>query len=282
MNKSCIVLEGGGLRGAFTCGVLEYLLENNLNFDRVIGVSAGACNAASYVSRQVGRNWKVNIEFPSDKQFMGLYHLVTKGSYFNMPFIFGEIPEKLVPFDDQAVFDNPAEFEIVVTSFASGKSLVLTKKEIARFGMGTALMASSSIPFLSQPVSIDGQLFYDGGVADSIPVKYALEKHQKAVVVLTRPRGYRKGMTTNQSFIKFYFRKHPQFAEAMRSRNVEYNKTLDFCEQMEREGKLFVIAPSAEYSISRTEQNFEKRAALYHHGYQLISEEIEKMKEFLK
>lgn len=281
MNKSCIVLEGGGLRGAFTCGVLEYLLENNLNFDRVIGVSAGACNAASYVSRQIGRNWKVNIEFPSDKRFMGLYHLITKGSYFNMPFIFGEIPEKLVPFDDQAVFDNPTEFEIVVTSFASGKSLVLTKKEIARFGMGKALMASSSIPFLSRPVSIDGQLFYDGGVADSIPVKYALEKHQKAVVVLTRPRGYRKVMTSNQSLINFYFRKHPQFAEAMRSRNVEYNKTLDFCEKMEREGKLFVIAPSAEYSISRTEQNFEKRAALYHHGYQRISEEFEKMKEFL-
>jgi predicted patatin/cPLA2 family phospholipase len=282
MKNTCIVLEGGGLRGAFTCGVLEYLLENDFNFGRVIGVSAGACNAASYVSKQIGRNWKVNIEFPSDKRFMGLSHLITKGSYFNMPFIFGEIPDKLVPFDDQAVFDNPVEFEIVVTSFESGKSVVMTKNDIAQFGMDKVLMASSSIPFLSQPVSINGHLYYDGGVSDSIPVKYALRKHDKAVVVFTRPRGYRKGKTSHRSFIKFVFRKHPEFAEAMLSRNDAYNKTLDFCEQMEKEGKLYLIAPSAEFSIGRTEQNLEKRAALYHHGYELISKEFEKMKAFLQ
>lgn len=281
MTNSCIVLEGGGMRSAFTSGVLEYFLEQDFHFKRIIGVSAGACAGASYISGQKGRNWKVNVEFPSDKRFMGFYHLITKGSYFNVPFIFGEIPVKLVPFDEHAVFENPAGFDIVVTALASGKSVVLTKKDIARIGMSTALIATSSIPVISRPVSINGQLFYDGGVADSIPVKYALSKHAKAVVILTRPRGYRKGKTKNSSLIKFAFRKHPEFMKAMLSRNAEYNRTLDFCDQMEKEGKLFLIAPSGEYAIGRTERDFKKRADLYDHGFRLIQEKFDEMKAFL-
>ncbi|MFZ4464611.1 MAG: patatin-like phospholipase family protein, partial [Bacteroidales bacterium] len=223
MKNTCIVLEGGGLRGAFTCGVLEYLLENNLNFDRLIGVSAGACNAASYVSGQLGRNWKVNIELPSDKRFMGIKYLITKGSYFNMPFIFNEIPKKLIPFDEKAFFDNPAEFDIVISSLSTGKSAILSKEKIAEIGLDKALIATSSIPFLSKPVAIDGQLFYDGGVSDSIPVRYALSKHEKAVVVLTRPRGYRKGETSSKKMIQWTFKKHPAFRDAMLNRNEEYN-----------------------------------------------------------
>jgi predicted patatin/cPLA2 family phospholipase len=282
MTNSCIVLEGGGMRSAFTSGVLEYFLEKDFHFDRIIGVSAGACAGASYISGQKGRNWKVNVEFPSDKRFMGFYHLITKGSYFNIPFIFGEIPEKLVPFDEQAVFENPVGFDIVITSLATGKSVVFTKKDIARISMSTALIASSSIPIISQPVPIDGRLFYDGGVADSIPAKYALTKHAKAVVVLTRPRGYRKGKTKNSRLIKFAFRKHPEFMKAMLNRNDEYNNTLDFCDQMEKEGKLFLIAPSGDHAIGRTESSLKKRADLYDHGYKLILEKFDEMKAFLK
>jgi predicted patatin/cPLA2 family phospholipase len=282
MTNSCIVLEGGGMRSAFTSGVLEYFLEKDFHFDRIIGVSAGACAGASYISGQKGRNWKVNVEFPSDKRFMGFYHLITKGSYFNIPFIFGEIPEKLVPFDEQAVFENPVGFDIVITSLATGKSVVFTKKDIARISMSTALIASSSIPIISQPVPIDGQLFFDGGVADSIPAKYALTKHAKAVVVLTRPRGYRKGKTKNSRLIKFAFRKHAEFMKAMLNRNDEYNNTLDFCDQMEKEGKLFLIAPSGDHAIGRTESSLKKRADLYDHGYKLILEKFDEMKAFLK
>lgn len=282
MTNSCIVLEGGGMRSAFTSGVLEYFLERDFHFSRIIGVSAGACAGASYISGQKGRNWKVNVELPSDKRFMGFYHLITKGSYFNVPFIFREIPEKLVPFDEQSALDNPAGFDIVVTALATGKSVVLTKNDISRIGMSTALIASSSIPVISRPVSINGGLFYDGGVADSIPVKYALSKHAKAVVVLTRPRGYRKGKTKNQRLIKFAFRKHPEFMNAMLNRNDEYNKTLDFCDQMEKEGRLFLIAPLGEYTIGRTESSLKKRADLYDHGYRLIHEKFDDMKDFLK
>lgn len=281
MKNSCIVLEGGGLRGAFTSGVLEYLLEKDINFDRVVGVSAGACVGASYLSKQKGRNRKVNVEYPSDKRYMGLRHLVTSGSYFNMKFVFEEIPGKLVPFDEQAFYMNPAEFDIITTSLSTGKSVVITKKELSAIGIDKALVASSSIPILSQPAVINDQLFFDGGVADSIPVKYALSKHQKAVVILTRPRGYRKNQTNSRLWLNFAFRKHPKFLETILKRNEEYNRTLELCEQMEKEGRLFILAPSPEFSIGRTEQNYEKRLALYNHGYRCIRNEFENLLFFL-
>jgi len=282
MKNTCIVLEGGGLRGAFTSGVLEYLLEKEFNFDRVIGVSAGACVGASYLSKQKGRNRKVNVEYPSDKRYMGFRHLVKTGSYFNMKFVFEELPLKLVPFDEQAFYKNPSEFDILTTSLNTGNSVVFTKSEIATIGLDKALVASSSIPLLSKPVDIGGQLFFDGGVSNSIPVKYALSKHEKAVVVLTRPRGYRKEMIKSELVFKLAFRKHPEFLTTLLKRNEEYNKTLDFCDQMEKEGILFILAPSQEFSIGRTEQSLEKRMNFYNHGYTLIQKEFENLSAFLK
>jgi len=282
MNSSCLVLEGGGLRGAFTCGVLEFFLENHIDFTRVVGVSAGACTGASYISHQNKRNWKVNVEAPSDKRFMGIKHLLRDGSYFNMEFIFQEIPERLIPFDEKAFYQNLSDFDVVVTSSSTGESEVLSKDEIARIGLNVVLRASSSIPIISKPVEINGQYYYDGGVSDSIPVKYALGKHQKAVAILTRPRGYRKDISSNPLFYKLIFRKNPAFLSAMIKRNEEYNSALDFCFRMEKEGRLFIIAPSSEYSIKRTEHSFEKRANLYNHGYNLIKSEIETLLRFLK
>lgn len=279
--NTCIVLEGGGLRGAFTSGVMEYLLERDLNFDRVIGVSAGACVGASYLSKQKGRNRKVNVEYPSDKRFMGSKHLITTGSYFNMEFVFDELPNRLVPFDELAFFKNPAEFDVIATSLNSGNSIIFSKREIAKIGLNNALVASSSIPLLSRAVNIGGEFYFDGGVSDSIPVAYALSQHDKAVVVLTRPRGYRKGKLSNKLFLKIAFRKHPEFLKALIRRNEQYNKTLELCDRMEREGRLFIIAPSPEFSVGRTEPNLEKRMNLYTHGYQLIRKEFENLQQFL-
>jgi predicted patatin/cPLA2 family phospholipase len=278
MKNSCIVLEGGGLRGAFTSGVMEYLLEHDLNFDRVIGVSAGACVGASYVSKQMGRNRKVNVEYPSDKRFMGLIHLLTTGSYFNMEFVFNELPVRLVPFDETAFFKNATGFDVIATSLTTGKSVVFSKRELAEIGLNKALVASSSIPLLSRAVTIGGDSYFDGGVSDSIPVIYALSRHKKAVVVLTRPRGYRKGKQRNRLFLQIVFRKYPEFLGALIHRNEEYNKTLDFCDRMEKEGKLFIIAPSPEFSIGRTEHSYEKRMNLYNHGYQIMHKAFEDLK----
>lgn len=281
VKNSCIVLEGGGLRGAFTSGVLEYFLENNINFDRIVGVSAGACVGASYISKQKGRNKKVNVEFPSDNRYMGFRHLITTGSYFNMRFVFDEIPNKLVPFDEQAFYESPSEFDVIATSLDSGQSVAFTRKDFENVTLNQALVASSSIPMLAKPVNIGGKLYFDGGVSDSIPVKYALSRHEKAVVVLTRPRGYRKEKLSSKLLYEVTFRKYPEFLKVLLCRNEEYNQTLDFCDRMEKEGKLFIIAPSAEFMIGRTEQNFEKRLNLYNHGYALISQKLEEMQAFL-
>lgn len=282
INDSCLVLEGGGLRGAFTCGVLEYFLEKHIDFPRVVGVSAGACTGASYISHQIGRNWKVNVEAPSDKRFMGLKHLFRNGSYFNMEFIFEDIPQRLIPFDEIAFYQNQSDFDVITTSSSTGKSMVISKDEIARIGLNKVLRASSSIPLISKPVEINGQYFYDGGVSDSIPVKYALGKSKKAVAILTRPRGYRKEISHNPLIYKLAFRKNSAFLNAMIKRNEEYNKALDFCNRMEKEGRLYIISPSAEFSIKRTEHSFEKRASLYNHGYRLINDEIENLLRFLE
>jgi predicted patatin/cPLA2 family phospholipase len=281
MNNSCIVLEGGGLRGAFTAGVLEFLLEKNIDFERVVGVSAGACVGASYISKQKGRNQKVNVDLPSDKRYMGFRHLIKTGSYFNMEFVFDEIPNKLVPFDEQAFNENPAEFDVVTTSLESGKSTIFTRNDYKKFSLNKALVASSSIPMLAKPVKIEDKLYFDGGVSDSIPVKYALSKHNKAVVVLTRPRGYRKEKMSNALLYEVAFRKYPEFLETMLNRNSGYNDTLDFCDQMEKEGRLYIIAPSPEFVISRTEKSFEKRLSFFNHGKEMMQRELEQVLNFL-
>lgn len=198
-----------------------------------------------------------------------------------MKFVFEELPGRLVPFDEPAFFKNPAEFDVITTSRSSGNSIVFSKKELLEIGLNKALVASSSIPLLSRAVTIGGESYFDGGVSDSIPVEYALGMHEKAVVVLTRPRGYRKGKISNLLIYKMAFRKYPEFMKVLINRNEEYNQTLDLCERMEQDGRLFLLAPSAEFSISRTEPSLKKRMSLYLHGYRIIEKEFENLTKFL-
>ncbi len=282
MKDTCIVLEGGGLRGAFTGGVLEYLLENDFWFNRVVGVSAGACVGASYISRQKGRNRIVNVEMPSDKRYMGFRHLLTTGSYFNMEFVFEEIPQRLVPFDEGTFYKNPVELDVLATSLETGETCAFTKADMTKLGVDKVLIASSSIPLLSRAVDVGGQFYYDGGVSDSIPVEFALQRHAKAVVVLTRPRGYRKEEMKGKKIFEMAFRKYPDFLNTLLARNELYNKTLEYCEKMEREGRIFILAPLSEYQVGRTEKNLERRIALYDHGYKLMALEFDNMNHFLE
>ena len=282
MNNSCLVLEGGGLRGAFTGGILEYLLEKEFWFDKVIGVSAGACIGASYISKQKGRNRRVNVEMPSDKRYMGFRHLFTTGSYFNMEFVFEEIPQRLVPFDESSFYTNPVEFDVLATSLHTGKTVTFSKTDMKKWGVDKVLIASSSIPLISRPVTIGEELYFDGGVSDSIPVKYALQKHDKAVVILTRPWGYRKEEIKQKIVFEMAFRKNPQFLKTLLARNKSYNQTLDYCEMMLRQGRLCILAPSPEYRVGRTEKSLSLREALYNHGYELMRQEFKKLNQFLE
>lgn len=281
-EASCLVLEGGGLRGVFTSGVLEYFLDQRLGFDHVIGVSAGACVGASYLSGQKGRNRRVNVEYPSDRRYMGPWQLITKGSYFNWDFVFGEIPERLVPFDETAMYANPAEFDVVTTSLETGESVVFGKEDLRKHVVGRVLRASSSIPFLAQPVDIGGHLYFDGGVSDSIPVAHALGRHQKAVVVLTRPRGYRKKEKTSSFGSRVFFKKHPAFGETLAQRNRRYNQTLEYCQRMEDQGRLFILAPDPAYQVGRLEPDLAKRTLMYNHGYEVARDRWPSLQAFLE
>ncbi len=281
MDNASLVLEGGGLRCTFTNGILDTFLQESLAFQHTVGVSAGACAAASYISRQKGRNWRVNVELASDPQFMGLRHLILKGSYFNPKFTFQEIPDRLAPFDYTAYFNNPAEADYIATARSTGQSVVFGKDEQKRLGINEVLLASSSIPLLAPAVKLDHDYYFDGGVADSIPVEYALTKRNKAVVILTQPRGYRKGPQGKSRMLRWSLRHYPEFLSTVLQRNERYNDTLALCERLEREGRIFVFAPHPDYLTSRIEPSQEKRGQSYRHGEQTAQMALPKLREFL-
>ncbi|MFW6366873.1 MAG: patatin-like phospholipase family protein [Spirochaetota bacterium] len=278
--KKTAVLEGGGLRGTFSAGVLENLLERGYFLDHIIGVSAGACIAASYSSRQRGRNWRVNVQMPSSPRYVGLRNYLLTGSFFNMQYIFEEIPNNLDPFDEETFYASPEEFETGVTSRETGEMVYFNKEKLRKHGFCRVLMASSSIPFLSKPVEIDGTYYYDGGVGESIPVGHAVKSHEKVLVILTRPRGYRKKPVRFERLVRMKYRKHPAFADAMLNRWKQYNASLDLVNRLEGEGRAFVIAPEGEYIVKRMERDTERLGSLFRHGYASMDGRFEELVSF--
>lgn len=268
MSDTSLILEGGGLRGAFTGGALDCLLDQGLRYSHVIGVSAGACIGATYMAGQRERNHRIYVDLPSDPRFMGWRYYFPQRSYFNMKFLFDEVPNQVVPFDEQAFYANQASFTAVTTSRATGEATYWEKDRIQALGLNPVLCASSSIPFLSPPVRLGNEWHYDGGVGDSIPVRYTLGLHERALVVLTRPRGYRKSPPSLQTLTRLALHRHPAFAKALLERYRVYNESLDYMEAQEKAGRLLVLAPDAACAAQRTEKDPVKLDALYRHGYQ--------------
>lgn len=278
---TCIVLEGGGMRCAFTAGVLDYLLDNGFFFDHLIGVSGGACAGASYIAKQKRRNYAAHVVYPQAPEYMGMKQQFTKGSYFNMDFIFRKVPDEINLFDYKTALANPAKFDMIVTSQETGKAEALGKDGIDAKSFMQRLIATSSIPLLAKPVNVDGKMYYDGGVADSIPIAYALSMYSKVVVVATRPRGYRKEPPRSKWLMKLLFCRHKALGEAMINRSANYNASLKLCEEAEADGRAFVISPDAKYKISRTEKDIIMRDMVYRHGYALMEDKFAAMKKFL-
>lgn len=269
MDNVGLVLEGGGMRGLYTCGVLEWFMENNIDFNYIIGVSAGACNAVSYISRQPGRNAKVNIEYVKSWHYMSLRNLVLNRSYFGMDFIFDEIPNKHVSFDYQAFYDSPCNFLIGVTDCRTGKPAYFPKEEIGE--KFEALRASASLPMLSPIVTYKGREYLDGGISDSIPIRKSIQDgNNKNVIVLTQNKGYRKKPAKFTGMLKLTYRKYPQLIESILNRHKMYNSTLDLIDQLEEEGKALVIRPSQPLEVGRTEKNPQRLYNLLDLGYQDI------------
>ncbi len=281
MDNIGLVLEGGGMRGLYTCGVLEFFLEKNLFFNYIIGVSAGACNAVSYISKQKGRNKKVNIDYCRSWKYMSLRNLLLKGSFIGMDYIFDEIPTEHVKFDFNEFYKSNCNFLVGVTDCNTGKPIYLTKNDCN--GRFDALRATSSLPLICPVIQYKGFQLLDGGISDSIPIKKSIsDGNSKNIIILTRDKQYRKSPIKYRNLIRFWYRKYPKLADALLNRYKAYNETLDYVDQLEEESKALVIRQSSGIKVGRLERKPEKLEKLFNQGYTDAENSYEKIVEFIK
>lgn len=284
MITGTIVLEGGATRGVFTSGILDYLMEEDLYFSHVIGVSAGSCNGVDYVSRQIGRTKKCMI--PEKKEYSyysGVRSAIKEKSILDMDMVFDTFPKKIYPFDFETYFQSDMVCEIVTTNCETGKAEYMTEQSDPDRLMKLC-RASSSMPLLSPIVNIDGVLYLDGGLADSVPIRRALQSgNEKIVLVLTRNPGYRK-KPISKGTVKLYrraYKKYPNLVHAAIYRNHVYNKTMELVERLEEEEKIFVIRPLVP-TVSRLERDETALTAFYQHGYNLMKRQREALQRYLE
>ena len=266
VSDTVLMFEGGGMRGVFTCGVLDWLLDNGWSFPYTVGVSAGACNGLSYMSRQRGRAKYSNIDMLKQYKYIGLKYLWTQHSILDQKLLYQDFPERLVPYDFEAYKANPGEFEMVTTNCLTGLPAYLQEKNDYRRLVRIA-KASSSLPYVCPVVMVDRMPMLDGGIVDSIPVERAMARgFGRCVVVLTRHRGYRK-QGRNVKAPWFIYRRFPELRAALARRSECYNRQLELVERLEDEGRILAIRPSGELEVDRLEDNTAKLTALYEEGY---------------
>lgn len=264
---SGLILEGGGMRGVFTSGVLDNLMDRGIRFPYIIGVSAGACNALSYMSGQRGRSKYSNINLLEERRYIGLKHLLLKGNIMDFDLLFYEFPQRISPYDYKALAENSARLEIVATSCRSGKACYYEEKNIPDRVIDI-VKASSSLPFVAPISYIDGNPMLDGGISDSIPLLRARQQgYDNNLVVLTRNKGYRKPSKPTKVPPLFY-RKYPELRKAIKERNSLYNSQLSLIEQLEDENNLTVIRPQKPIVVDRMERDTQKLLDLYNEGYE--------------
>lgn len=272
-NNTGLVLEGGGLRGVFTCGVLDCFMDHGIRFPFTVGVSAGACNGLSYMSGQRGRARSSNIDLMEEHHYVGFKYLITQGCIMDYKLLFEDFPEKIIPYNYDAYFSNPDRFVMVTTNCLTGEAEYFEEKSSSERVM-SIVRASSSLPFVSKITYVDGVPMLDGGIVDSIPVQYALDQgYEKLVVILTRNKGYRK-KEGKMRIAKAFYRKYPELQKALSVRNIRYNQTMDLIEKLEAEGRITVIRPIRPIEVGRIEKDTTKLAALYQEGYEVAEQYI--------
>ena len=265
-DKTGLVLEGGGLRGVFTCGVLDCFMDNGIRFPFAVGVSAGACNGLSYMSGQRGRAKASNIDLMDEYHYIGFRYLLTQRCIMDFKLLFEDFPERIIPYDYDAYFSNPDRFVMVTTNCLSGKAEYLEEK-LSSGRVMDIVRASSSLPFVSPVSYVDGVPMLDGGIVDSIPVEYAMgQGYEKLVVVLTRNKGYRK-KDDSMPLARLFYHRYPELIKALSQRNTVYNKTMELIEKLEDEGRIRVIRPVNPVEVGRMEKDTDKLRALYQEGY---------------
>ena len=277
-----LVLEGGAMRGLFTAGVIDVLMERGITFDGMIGVSAGAAFGCNYKSGQIGRVLRYNAEYCRDPRYCGFRSLFTTGNIFSTEFCYGEVPLRLDPFDFGAFERNPMRFYVVCTDIETGLPVYHEYKGYADHGFDW-IRASASMPIVSQIVEIDSQKLLDGGVADSIPVQFFESiGYRRNVVVLTQPKGYVKQKNRALPLVRRKYRAYPRLIEAMERRHEMYNAELRAVEQGEADGHLFVIRPDAPIPVQRVERNPDHLRQAYALGRSAAEKAFPAMEEFLK
>ena len=281
--KLGLVIEGGASRTYFACGVMDWLLQNNIHADYVIGVSAGIAFGVSYCSRQFERNLRILKNYEEDKRYMGVRHLLDRRnkSYYNLEFVFETIPKELVPFDYKTFYSRKEQCIAVVTRLDNGEAEYIEMPMDNNFDV---LKASCALPILFKPIVLNDVQYMDGGVADSIPFKKALDDGcDRVIVLLSHQRGYIKGKESAAPLVKLAYRKHKKFLNSFQNRPEMYNESIRKLEKLEKEGIALVIAPAREElkGIGRTEKKVSLLEPLYRSGFAAAERLSGEIKEFI-
>lgn len=279
--KTGLVLEGGGMRGLFSAGVMDVMLEHGIRFDGIVGVSAGATFGCNYKSHQLGRVLRYNIRFKDDPRYMGLRSLLRTGDLVGAEFSYHILPNELDVFDFDTFINDPAEFHVVCTDVETGEPVYHRIDDMDDEGLDW-IRASASMPLVSRPVSLGGHLLLDGGISDSIPLRYFQgQGFDRNVVILTQPKGFFKRRTKLMPLFHLFMRRYPAIVQAMSRRHLMYNDELSYLDEQERRGNILLICPQDTLPIGRTEQKEAKMRHVYGMGRQTGEDMIQTIKDFL-
>ncbi len=281
--KTGLVMEGGAMRGMFTAGVTDVLMEHGIEFDGAVGTSAGAAFGCNYKSRQIGRTIRYNKKYCRDKRFVSLSSWLKTGDLYGVEFSYHEIPNRLDPFDRETFSTSPMEFYVVCTNMETGEavyhSCTTGEQEDIEW-----MRASASMPLAARTVVIGDRKLSDGGAADSIALKFMEEKgYERNVVILTQPAGFMKKPNRLMPLLKLVYRRYPNFLKSLATRHIRYNDTLSYIEQQEKAGKAFVIRPPEALGVGAAEKNPDELERVYQIGRKTAAECLEKLHQwFLK
>ena len=266
-RKTGLVLEGGGMRGVFTSGVLDAFMKHDLYFPYTVAVSAGACNGMSYISRQPRRARISNIDYLDRYEYIGLRHLVTQGCIFDRRLLYDKFPNQLLPFDFDTFCQHAEGFEMVTTNCLTGHAMYLSETHDKQRALDI-VRASSSLPYVSKIVNVDGIPMLDGGIADSIPVQHAIDMgYEHNVVILTRNKGWRDHGKDRK--IPYLYKNYPRLRVALSHRHKVYNEQIQLVDDLEAAGKITCIRPLRPLEVGRIEKDTEKLERLYEEGFSL-------------
>ena len=275
--KAGLILEGGGMKGIYTAGVLEFFLDKEIEFASCYGVSAGVCHLCSFLSKQKKRAYRVAVNYLDNKRYCGMFSLLTTGDLFGTDMCYDLIPNYLDPYDFETFGKYEVKAYAVVTNIRTGKAEYMQLKDMHEDIL--AVRASSSMPLVSRKVKIGEEYYLDGGLADSIPIARSIDDgNEKNVVIMT---GFRRGSESALAAVKARYARYPKVYELMKTRDQQYNETLDFLEEMEKEGKAFIIRPKRKSAVGRVEKDKRKLDALYEEGYRDAEECYLELLEYL-